>query len=284
MNKKGKKGLLFLPLVFYLMAAGIIFVVSGRVYYSYQEWFYEKSVQERLLYISKSLDNFAIQNGRLPEISTIEDEIDRGKSYKYYGIEIDVARCEGSGSGSSKNCYILSDRSTGPEKMNVGVIPFQELGIENKLQKDEDGTEITYLVFDNLTSKNGLKTSKFLDIDIVDYKNEVLIDKNTMGGVAYILIHHGRRKIGAFNSDKRKQNKCEASTGKTSKTKSIDILKIERDFVINCDYRNTGLLKLGNWNYQFKVKKKRRIKSEYHDFIFYRSVGELKSSYYRKKN
>lgn len=241
-----KHGSFLMEYAVYLAVIGIIFTMISLGYTKYIAIAKQQSAFEHLNQVSNVINDFVATHCRLPNPSQyVKDDS------ATYGME----HLNASGDIICPN----------PIASNIchGTIPHIALGIEkSNIYKDKKGNEISYIInFDFTDSTKFEQNSLASDIVIKDEKDKALLDKNTMGGVAYVLVWHGgKKKFGAWNSkDNLIKNACPAVT-------SSD------DTGENCNFKTANDLNFIH-----------RTKLNAPDFIVWESHANLQSAFLRKK-
>lgn len=249
MNRR--KGWILIEYSIILAVMGILFVTISIGYSKYKENTDRNVAIEGLSQLKNQINNFAAMHGRLPNATKYTTtNLDAE-----YGIEFmnltGQTLCPG---GDCINGKVM-----------FGILPNKTLGIQkSNLYKDKKGNEISYIVNFNLTNSSQFSQNSFAsDIEIKDEKGNVILDKNTMGGVAYVLVwHSGKKYDPLFNSKTQKYNiQCPAVTS----TDNIGE---------NCNFfsRSNDLTFI------------HRTKIDSPDFIVWESHANLQSAFLRNQN
>ena len=194
MKIKAKYSFSLLEITISLIIISLCLIGFTELLYTKKYYQYIHETKSQLRTLSDAIQSYTTMNGHLPcpaAIALTEHD-------PQFGISADC---------TNPTALLPLTYTYSSETIYMGMVPFQTLGIPRKQAYDKWGRRITYVIPNNMaTSPNAFK--EYLN----DINTKTIIIKRNFSGVgtldvynniptiSYLLLSHGFRGIGAYNT------------------------------------------------------------------------------------
>ena len=189
---KNARGSTLLAIALFLVAFGALANGGIQLYKRYQGAHKADLTAENIILVETALKEFMERRGRLPCPALMTAPLDDAQ----FGIE----NCAGTPSSTGRAGRVV----------RTGTVPVRTLNLPDNAMTDGWGRRFTYAVTEAMTAAGASAQSDMGAITLVDSSGNSVTA--TMGGAYYALLSAGEDQRGAYDSEGRLLEACDASS------------------------------------------------------------------------